>query len=140
MTQSQPQLVGVYNAKGSLVGELTYISKKLLGMGHCALCDLSHGWSPREKTSWRLACQQSDLALTMLHLDELDDAQIQALKQAPAILVYLDGWQELMSHEEIKASEGNPEHLFNELESKVESLLERHALKQKPNMKSSHNV
>ena len=83
------QLIGVYNAKGSLLGELTYVSKKLLGLTHCALCDLSHGWS-LEKNSWKQACRQSHLKLKLLHLDEINEEQTQALRTAPAILAYID--------------------------------------------------
>ena len=117
------QLIGVYNAKGSLLGELTYISKKILGLTHCALCDLSHGWSPREKASWKRACIQSSLELKLLHLDEINEQQAQALITAPAILVYIDQkWQVIMESEEIEASQGDPQHLFKSLELKLQSL------------------
>ncbi|MAD60972.1 MAG: hypothetical protein CMH49_05595 [Myxococcales bacterium] len=117
------KLVGVYNAKGSLFGELTYISKKLLGFTHCALCDLSHGWSPREKASWKQACHQSSLDLSLLHLDELDDLQAEAFTMAPVILAYINhSWQVIMESDEIEASQGDPQHLFNELELKLQSL------------------
>ena len=117
------QLIGVYNAKGSLLGELTYVSKKLLGLTHCALCDLSHGWSPREKDSWKQACRQSGLELKLLHLDEINEQQAQALKTAPAILAYIDQkWQVLMESKEIEESQGDPQHLFKRLELKLQSL------------------
>lgn len=118
------KLVGVYNAKGSLLGELTYISKKLLGFTRCALCDLSHGWSPREKKSWKLACRQSNLELSLLHLDELNEQQVEVLKTAPAILAYIDHrWQIIMERDEIEASHGDPMNLFDKLELKLQSLV-----------------
>ena len=102
------KLVGVYNAKGSLLGELTYVSKKVLGLTRCALCDLSHGWSPREKSSWKQACRQSKIKLNLLHLDELDDQQTAALTRAPVILAYIDHrWQVIMESDEIEASQGD---------------------------------
>jgi hypothetical protein len=37
------RLIGVYNAEGSLRGELAYLLGKLTGRAHCALCDITHG-------------------------------------------------------------------------------------------------
>jgi hypothetical protein len=37
------ELVGVYHAEGSLLGELRYVWGKLRGTAHCALCDITHG-------------------------------------------------------------------------------------------------
>ena len=37
------QLIGIYNAKGSIAGELAYLFGKLRGTAQCALCDISHG-------------------------------------------------------------------------------------------------
>ena len=37
------ELVGVYHADGSLLGELRYIWGKLRGTAHCTLCDITHG-------------------------------------------------------------------------------------------------
>ena len=43
------RLVGVYNANGGIVGELSYVLGKVKGSAHCALCDISHGKSFRAK-------------------------------------------------------------------------------------------
>lgn len=37
------RLVGVYNADGTLRGEVAYVVGKLLGRAHCGLCDITHG-------------------------------------------------------------------------------------------------
>lgn len=46
------RLVGVYDADGTLRGELTYLVGARLGRAHCSLCDITHG-TLREKASWR---------------------------------------------------------------------------------------
>jgi len=35
-------LYGIYNAEGTLLGELKYLFMKLSGRGSCALCDITH--------------------------------------------------------------------------------------------------
>ena len=37
------RFVGVYNAEGTLRGEVAYWIGARLGLGHCALCDITHG-------------------------------------------------------------------------------------------------
>lgn len=60
-------LVGVYNADGSLVGELRYVVGWLAGKAHCALCDITHGLV-REKGDFKATRER--FALTTLHRDE----------------------------------------------------------------------
>ena len=46
------RLVGVYNAEGSLRGELSYWIAARFGRAHCGLCDITHGIA-RERSEWR---------------------------------------------------------------------------------------
>ena len=39
------KFVGLYNADGSLMGELRYARAKLTNSASCSLCDLTHGWN-----------------------------------------------------------------------------------------------
>ena len=45
------RLTGVYNAKGSLLGEVRYAVGRRLGRSHCALCEITHG-RVRETAAW----------------------------------------------------------------------------------------
>jgi hypothetical protein len=42
-TRSIRRLVGVYNANGTVGGELAYFLGARLGRAHCSLCDITHG-------------------------------------------------------------------------------------------------
>ena len=114
------KVVGVYNAEGSLSGELRYIFKKLIGRGSCALCDLTHGWSPTMKSSWRDACAQSSVEMVLLHLDELSVSQRAASSEAPVIIHGRDDvWRVLMSAEEIARFSGDAEGILKEIEARL---------------------
>ena len=63
-------LYAIYDADGSLVGELRYLVDKFLGRANCALCDLSHGWHPAGKRAWRQQ-QGASTQLSWLHRDEV---------------------------------------------------------------------
>ena len=63
-------LYAIYDADGSLVGELRYLVDKFLRRANCALCDLSHGWHPAGKRAWRQR-QGATTQLSWLHRDEV---------------------------------------------------------------------
>lgn len=46
------RLVGVYDADGTLRGEVSYWVGARLGRAHCSLCDITHGLL-RERSEWR---------------------------------------------------------------------------------------
>ena len=117
------KIVGIYNAKGTIGGEIAYVLKKLMGQGSCALCDISHGWNPFGKASWKSACEASPLELKMLHLEEASETQLQAAGQLPAFIVEHEGrWGILMTAEEIQNWTGNPKGLLLALEDKKSPL------------------
>ena len=63
-------LYAIYDADGSLAGELRYLVDKFLGRADCSLCDLSHGWHPAGKRAWRQR-QGATTQLNWLHRDEV---------------------------------------------------------------------
>ena len=46
------KIIGIYNANGSLLGEMRYVFDKVFLKKHCALCDITHGMSYKAKTTW----------------------------------------------------------------------------------------
>lgn len=65
-------LTGIYHADGSLLGELRYVTGKLLGTAHCALCDITHG-RVRKKRAFSRLQQRLEVPMDLVHLDERDD-------------------------------------------------------------------
>ncbi|CAN0564104.1 unnamed protein product [Laminaria digitata] len=60
---------GIYQAEGSLVGEVRYVVGRMLGTAHCALCDITHG-SVREKKGFAACRQALPVPFKNVHLDE----------------------------------------------------------------------
>jgi hypothetical protein len=81
------ELIGVYHADGGLVGEAKYVIGHLLGLTHCALCDITH--SPvRRKPTWDRMVTDLGVPFTLLHLNEMppDVAEVVVGEGAPIVL------------------------------------------------------
>ena len=63
------ELVGVYNAEGTILGELRYVVGRFLGTVHCALCDITHG-AILEKRASRALRGELDVPIRFAHLDD----------------------------------------------------------------------
>ncbi|CAM3678381.1 hypothetical protein [Nocardioides zeicaulis] len=103
------ELVGVYDADGSLLGELAYAWGKVRGTRHCGLCDITHALV-RRKPEWDAMVARLPLPLRVLHLDELDDPLREAVRRtgAPVVLAAEGGsWRELVGAADLDAMDGS---------------------------------
>jgi len=66
------RLIGVYDADGTLRGELAYWIGARLGRAHCALCDITHS-SVRERADWRACRDRLPVPLDTFHRDDQPD-------------------------------------------------------------------
>lgn len=69
-------IIGVYDADGSLAGEIRYWIGARLGRTHCSLCEITHGMF-REKQSWKDCRAELDVDVVTHHRD---DAPIDVLE------------------------------------------------------------
>ena len=111
------RLTGVYNAEGSLLGELRYVVGRRLGRTHCALCEITHG-HVREKAAWRHARRRLAVPFTAVHLDERDQHEREASDgRTPCVLAHTaDGAQLLLGPVELERCAGDPEALVAAIE------------------------
>jgi hypothetical protein len=80
------RLIGVYDADGSLLGELRYAARKLAGRGHCSLCDLTHR-GVRRRPEWDEVTEHLGVPIELVHRDERSDALAAATTdRIPALL------------------------------------------------------
>ena len=108
-----PKFVGLYNANSSLMGELRYLRTKLTKSTSCSLCDLTHGWNPFEKSSWKTACKDLGVPIDLLHKNDANPEQLLAIDSLPAI-VRFDGncWVQVMDSNEIASYRNAPRGLL----------------------------
>lgn len=118
------RLVGIYNANGGIVGELTYVLGKLKGTAHCALCDISHGKSFRAKEEWVNGVTELPIPLETVHLNEMDDATLAVANGRSPIVVYLDGQDDriLITEDELETCAGTSAEFFQLLKRKIAEL------------------
>lgn len=100
------QLIGVYNAKGSILGEVRYVVGKLTGTRECALCDISHrlAW---EKDSFSTFKNNFPIPFFNRHLDELEPEQLTLAKDRAPCVLALDeeGWQVVATSQHLQQCE-----------------------------------
>ena len=80
------RLVGVYNADGTVRGELTYFFGSLLGRAHCALCDISHG-RVRERAEWQAVRAALPVPMVTFHRDDQPAAVREAVGGSTPVVV-----------------------------------------------------
>lgn len=119
------RLVGVYNADGTLRGELAYVAGKLFGRAHCGLCDITHG-AVSQKAEWKACRATLPLPFDTFHRDDQPDAARPLTDgRLPAVLAETDaGFVYLLGPDELDACDKSPERLIDA----VHAAIDRHAL------------
>ena len=117
------RLIGVYDADGTLRGEIAYWIGARLGRRHCSLCDVTHG-AFTEKSDWKRCRTALPVPFDTYHRNDQPDevrratgdhAPVVVAETVEEILVLLDDAQ-------ISAAGGDPDHLITAIERAVESL------------------
>jgi hypothetical protein len=107
------RLTGVYNARGTIAGELAYALGKLSGRAHCGLCDVTHGMRLRERAEWREQRAHLPIPFETVHLDERPPEVARACSTPPCVLAHTDdGIVPLLGPAEIDACAGSAEALL----------------------------
>lgn len=114
------RLVGVYDADGTLRGELAYWVGARLGRAHCSLCDITHG-SVREKGEWKACRAGLPVPFDTYHRnDQPDDVRAELAGVVPAVVVETSaGVVTLLGPAELAACEGSPARLVTAIEDAV---------------------
>lgn len=103
------ELVGVYDAEGSLLGELAYAWGMVRGTRHCGLCDITHA-RVRRKPEWDAMVERLAVPVRVLHLDELDPGLREAVGRSGAPVVLArdgDRWREVLGAAELDEMRGS---------------------------------
>lgn len=116
------EVVGVYHAKGTLLGELSYVVGKLLGLTHCALCDITHrGISEKPAVvAWR---STAPWPVRWVHLDEQSPAVAAFTRgRTPCVVALRGELHMLLDRDALEACAGDETAFFARLTDAIEQL------------------
>ena len=107
------QIVGVYDADGTIRGELAYFIGARLGRRHCSLCDITHG-KVFERRDWQQCRATLEVELITVHRDEAAPQVLEALNgRFPGVVAITErDAVVLLGPEELEACNGSPEALM----------------------------
>lgn len=119
------RLVGVYDAEGTLRGEVAYWVGARLGRAHCALCDITHGVL-RERADWRSCRDGLPVPFDTHHRDDQpEEVRAAAGGVAPVVLAATDvGHVVLLGPDDLEACAGSVDRLVEA----VDAACARHGL------------
>jgi hypothetical protein len=102
------RLVGVYDADGTLRGEIAYWVGARLGRTHCALCDITHGLA-RERSEWRTCRAGLPVPFDTYHRDDQPErVSVASGGVVPVVLAETDdGFIVLLGPEELSECAGS---------------------------------
>ena len=113
------RLIGVYDADGSLLGELSYFLRARVGRTHCALCDITHG-RIRERPAWRASRDRLPVPFVTFHRDD-QPAEIRraAGGAAPAVIAETASGEHLvlLGRADLEGCAGSPDRLVDAVEA-----------------------
>ena len=117
------RLIGVYDADGTLRGEVAYWVGVRLGRRHCSLCDVTHG-AFTEKSEWKRCRATLPVPFDTFHRnDQPDDVRRASGDRAPIVVARTDREMILLlDDQEISATNGDPEALIAAIERVAETL------------------
>lgn len=70
VTSNVVKFIGVYDADGTIVGELRYLLGKLFGTTSCALCDLTHGTKFKGRADFKACVASLPVPVELFHRND----------------------------------------------------------------------
>jgi len=112
------RLIGVYDANGTLRGEVAYWIGARLGRRHCSLCDVTHGLFA-VKGEWKRCREGLPVPFDTFHRDDQpDEVRLATGDQAPSVLAETaDGLVVLLDGPRIELAGGEPQRLMQAIEA-----------------------
>ncbi len=115
------RVIGIYDADGTIVGELTYFWQKTFRGRHCTLCDITHG-AITMRSEWNLAVAELGLEFELLHRDEATHRHRSAHGYQPPCVLAEDESGEiflLLNSEDLVLCDKSPAALMTVIRSKI---------------------
>ena len=108
MTSNITELIGVYDADSTLLGEVSYWVGARLGTTHCSLCELTHGLFTK-KSEWKQCAESFTVPFHLFHRDDAPSDVLIALAGAfPAVLQRTtEGLKIILTKDELERFDGH---------------------------------
>ncbi|MBJ7509416.1 MAG: hypothetical protein JHD37_09280 [Ilumatobacteraceae bacterium] len=116
------RVIGVYDADGTIIGELTYFWQKTFRGRHCTLCDITHG-AIKMRSEWNLAVAELGLEFELLHRDEATHRHTSVQGYQPPCVLAQDESGEiflLLNSEDLGLCDKSPAALMTVIRSKID--------------------
>ncbi len=115
------RLVGVYDADGSLRGEVAYWVGTRLGQTHCSLCEITHG-TFRERSDWKACRAGLPVPFDTVHRDELPSSLADIDASYPYVAAETEGGAVLLVDAAgLAACDGDADALVTAVETAVDA-------------------
>ena len=114
------RLIGVYDADGTLRGELAYWVGARLGRTHCSLCEITHGLV-RERSDWKSCKEGIAVPFDTYHRNDQPSSVRSATGDTAPVVVAetTSGITLLLGPTELDACAGSVEQLIELIEAAV---------------------
>ncbi len=107
------RLHGVYDASGTIVGEISYFLRRTFLKQHCSLCDITHSTFSR-RSSWDNCVAELGYEFQLHHRNDAPASVTSASGYAAPCIIceYEDGSHELLlNSDELASCKNSPEEL-----------------------------
>ena len=110
----------IYNANGSVTGEIIYFLKKYFYGLRCSMCEITHNFIS-EKKDWKTRLSKTKINLKTVHLDEQNkDLYKFSYGNTPCVVSESEkGFKFIFSNTDLNNFEGDVELFFKSLENKI---------------------
>jgi hypothetical protein len=107
MSSNITELIGVYDADATLLGEVSYWVGARLGITHCSLCELTHGLFAK-KSEWKQCADSLSVPFRLFHRDDAPNDVITALDgKFPAVLLRTtESVRTILTKDELESFDG----------------------------------
>jgi len=112
------RLIGVYNANGTLLGELAYLIRKKLGIRDCVLCDITYRGFRKNK-EWLEHPKSKNVELIYLN-DRNEELREFTDQKTPCIVGQVKGgYVMVINKDELRRLKGNVQDFHKLLQRKL---------------------
>jgi hypothetical protein len=115
------ELVGVYDADGTIAGEIRYWLGARIGTAHCSLCEVTHGLFT-QRSEWREWRTSLEIPFNLFHRNDMPEEVAKASSELPMVAARTaDGIMILLGPTELDRCDGDLRTFLEVLDAALDS-------------------